>query len=470
MVIEPGWLSVLPPVAAIVLAIVTRQVYLSLFVGIWLGWTMLAGGDPLTGLADALEACVAVFGDAGNTRVIAFSALVGALIVFTQYSGGVAGFVEIVQKRQLATTPRRARLLSFALGTLIFVESSVTSLINGAVCRPLFDRLRISREKLAYLCDSTAAPICILIPLNGWGAYILRELDKAGYERPVEALLASLPWNFYAIVSLVIAFMVAWSGRALGPMAAAEARVRETGAALPPNAEPVVSEDIMETTPPPGTTPRASNFLIPIGVMVAMMPIGLLVTGNGDMMAGSGSKSVLWAVLAGTVVAAGMGMARRVFGLREATSLFFKGFGGLMPLALLLVLALAISATTKQLGTGDYLAGLASGVLSPHFVPLIVFALSCVIAFSTGTSWGTFGIMLPLAIPLAATVGAAEPVAIAAVLGGGVFGDHCSPISDTTIIASMSAGCDHVDHVRTQLPYALAAAAVTAALYAVIGG
>lgn len=464
-----GWLSVLPPVLAIVLAILTRQVYLSLFFGIWLGWTILAGGNPLTGLRDALEACVNVFKDGGNTKVIAFSALVGALIAFTQHSGGVAGFVNWIMQRDLVRSRRHAGLLAWFIGVIIFVESSITALVTGAVCRPIFDKLKISREKLAFLCDSTSAPVCILIPLNAWGAYIIGLLGNQGYANPVEVMIVAMPLNFYAVLALGFTFYIAYSGRDYGPMAAAERRARETGQVLRPGAEPLVAKEIANMEAKEGVVHRARNFLIPIAVMVVMMPVGLFITGEGNMMQGSGSTSVFWAVLAATSVATVLYLAQRLFTLHEVTELFFKGFGGLVPLALLMVFAFAIGDVSKALKTGEFVAGVAQDNLPTALIPTLLFLTSCFIAFSTGTSWGTFGIMVPIAVPIAHTLGIPDALAVAAVLGGGIFGDHCSPISDTTIISSMASASDHIDHVRTQLPYALTVASVSVGLYLIAG-
>ena len=463
---DPGVISLIPPVLAIGLAIITRQVHLSLFAGIWAGAWVLTGG-PIAGTAAALDACIGVFGDAGNTRVVAFSALVGALIALTQASGGVHGFVDWLMGRGNMTTPRRARMLSWVIGVVVFVESSMTSLVNGAVCRPLFDKLKISREMLAYLADATAAPICILIPLNGWGAYLIGLLGKEGYADPVTALIATMPYNLYAIAALLLSLWVAWTGKAFGAMARAELRVRETGALLRPGAEPMISTEITEIIPPEGTPRRALDFVLPVLLMVAMMPIGLYITGDGNLTHGSGSTSVLWAVLSGTALAAIMMRLRGAGDLNRVTEVFFKGFGGLMPLAVLMVLAFALGGITKQLGTGVYVAGLAEAALHPGLVPAVVFLLACFMAFSTGTSWGTFAIMVPIAVALG-DVGYA-PLLLGAALSGGIFGDHCSPISDTTLIASMAAGTDHIDHVNTQLPYALLAGSVATAGYLVLG-
>ncbi|MFQ5639180.1 MAG: Na+/H+ antiporter NhaC family protein [bacterium] len=464
-----GWLSILPPVIAIILAIWTKQVFFSLFFGIWFGWTILSGWNPFVGIAAALEACVRVFQDSGNTKVIAFSAMVGALIAYTHYSGGVEGFVQWLSRKGFANNRRKAGLMAMLIGMVIFVESSITCLVTGAISRPIFDRLKISREKLAYICDSTSAPVCILIPLNGWGAYIIGLLDNQGVEQPFAVLLKSLPVNLYAICALITLFVVVVSGRDLGPMAAAEKRAREQGKVLRDGAVPAISTEIISIQPKAGITPRASNMFIPIGLMVVMMPIGLFITGEGNMMNGSGSTSVFWAVSTAIAGGAVVYMLQGIFNLKQAIDYFFKGFGGLMPLALLMMLAFTIGDTCKALGTGPYIAQLTQHWISPKFVPFLLFFVSGFIAFSTGTSWGTFAIMIPIGLPMVELMGANLYITVGAILSGGIFGDHCSPISDTTIISSIASASDHIDHVRTQLPYALLAGFAAALMYLAIG-
>jgi Na+/H+ antiporter NhaC len=494
--LDPTWTAVLPPVVAIVLAITTRQVYLSLAAGTWLGWTILADFNPLRGLAACLDGIVAVFADAGNTRMLLFMLVIGALIATVEASGGVQGFVRRLEHSKLVTSPRRVRILAFLIGVIVFIESTITILVVGAIGRPLFDRYKISREKLAYLCDSTSAPICMMIPLNAWGAYVLGILASLKVERPIEAFAASIPYNFYAIVAIIVAAIVALWNWDFGPMRAAEKRT-QGGELLWPGAVPMVDADVIapavETTIPP----RARNMLVPIGVMVAMMPISLWATGRAKLsaaaatqpaspasaaaeaasaagffdavLAGSGSVAVLWSVLTALFVAWLLLLAQRAFTINKLTRIGVKGAGGLVGLALLMLLALALAAVTTELRTGPYIARLTAGTMpTVVFLPL-VFVVASVVGFCTGTSWGTFAIMLPIAVPAAQTLGLPLGPFIAAALSGGVFGDHASPISDTTIISSMAAATDHIDHVRTQLPYAVLAAAVAAAGFAVVG-
>lgn len=449
------WPALLPPLLSIALAIVTREVHLSLFLGLWLGFSLLAG-DPLSGLGDAMDGVVKVLTDAGDAKVVLFSALVGALIALTQRSGGVHGLIHWLSKRALVQSPRQALLLSALIGIVVFVESSITSLVNGAVCRPLFDRLKISREKLAWICDATAAPICILIPLNAWGAYVTNLLAKEGVSDPLGVFVASIPLNLYALVTVAFVLVVSvWKNRDFGPMARAERRVRETGRLHDPGSIPTVDPTLTELAPPPGTETRAREFVLPILVLAAMMPLGLFVTGKGDMLKGSGSTAVLWAVLAATAVAFVMPVARRALSFRQARDTFWQGIGGLVPLAALMMLAFALGSLAKQLGTGAFVAHALAADVPAALVPAVVFAIGAFISFSTGTSWGTFALLMPLALPLAEATHTPLPLALAAVLSGGVFGDHCSPISDTTLVASLASGTDLVDHVKTQLPYAL---------------
>ncbi|MHB2156562.1 Na+/H+ antiporter NhaC family protein [Calditrichota bacterium GD2] len=487
-----GFWSLLPPLLAIVLAIKTRQVFLSLFFGIWIGWVVLNNGHLFHGTLASIDALVNVFKEPGNTRTIMFSALVGALITYIQRSGGVDGFIQYVnrflqkvEKRRKGNSRRTVQLMAWATGVVIFVESSINVLTVGSIYRPIFDRLKIPREKLAYIADSISAPTCILIPLNAWGAYIMGLLLAQGLSNPFKIMLYAYPLNFYPFLAMTAVLVVILTQKDIGPMKKAERRAREEGKVIADNAVPMMSNEIVSMAKKEGVVPRARNMLIPIATMVFMMPVGLFYSGwtqlsdPGSMSPGklffeaigqgSGSKAVLWAVLSALLVAAVMYRTQKIFKLQELIDLLFKGVGGLIPLALLMMLAFAIGKLCRELGTGIYVAEIAQQWLSPHFVPVIIFLVSCFIAFSTGTSWGTFAIMLAIAIPMAQSMQVHIPLVVGAVLGGGVFGDHCSPISDTTIISSMASASDHIDHVKTQLPYALMAGTVAALFYLVAG-
>ncbi len=488
-----GFWSVLPPVVAIILAIRTKQVFVSLVFGIWFGWVVINGGNLLQASFDTVTAFVDVFSDAGQTRTIMFCVLVGALIVFIQRSGGVAGFILKINKlldkyeaRKEGNNRIVVQFLAWLTGLLIFVESSISVLTVGALYRPVFDKLKISREKLAYIADSSSAPSSILIPFNGWGAFIMGLL-AADFANPFGVMMSAMKYNFYPILALILVLIIIFSKKDFGPMAAAEKRAREEGKVLADGAQPMVAEELTEVEMKEGLTPKARNMVIPIAIMVLMMPIMLTYTGWQAALEevaeasffgkvfhaignGSGSTSVLIAVLTSLLASMLFYRIQGIMRLKEMVDLTVKGMAGLMPLALLMVLAFAISTLCKEhLYTGIYVAEVSKTWLSPSLVPFIIFIVSCFIAFSTGTSWGTFGIMMAIALPMAQQMDANVYIAIAAVMGGGVFGDHCSPISDTSILSSMASASDHIDHVKTQLPYAMVAGSVAAVFYLIVG-
>ncbi|MEQ8329142.1 MAG: Na+/H+ antiporter NhaC family protein [Longimicrobiales bacterium] len=465
---EPTWISLLPPILAIILAIATKQVYLSLAGGIFLGWTILEGWNPLAGMAGAVDGTVAVFESPGDTRAILFTLVIGSLIATVEASGGVRGFVHFLESRSWVDSAKKSQLLAWATGVVIFIESNITVLVAGSVARPLCDRFKCSREKLAYIIDSTSAPICILIPMNAWGAYNLGILEGLGVENPLGVFLNAVVLNFYAIAAVLLVLIVILTGWDIGPMKKAEERTRG-GQLLWPGSTPMIDEDVLSPPPNENVEPRARNMFLPIASMVLFMPVGLYITGGGNILEGSGSTSVLWSVLVGLGVAWLLLLFQRAYTQDDLVKIGLKGAGGLVPLALILLLAISLGDVAEALGTGEYVAQITAGRV-PNFVFLpLIFAVSGVIAFSTGTSWGTFGIMLPIAVPAAAALGLPLAPFVAASLAGGIFGDHCSPISDTTIISSMAAATDHIDHVRTQLPYALIGGGVAVVSFAILG-
>ena len=489
-----GWYSILPPLLAIGLSIVSRQVVFSLLAGIWIGWVIIADWDPFAGTSAAIQCLIDVFRDPNQTRVVIFTLLMGALLILIQQGGGVDGFLVWVNRWRWAGTRRGAQLLAATLGLGLFLESTITCLIVGTVARPLFDRLRISREKLAYICDSTSAPVCMLIPVNSWGAVVLAllatqaSLENLGGRGALTMFVAAMPLNFYAILSILLVFVVVTTGWDFGPMRRAERRACNEGQLVGTNARPVVADDVMFPTQPTGIPPRARNLVVPLLVMVGMVAAGIAITGGTAVrQAGiatpslmhyldkaSGSTAVLWGVLSALIVLVALLRVSGAIRIRDAVYLCLRGAGAMLPIATLLALAFGIGMTCGALDTGPFIAGRLTPYLTPVFVAPLVFLVSSFIAFSTGTSFGTFAILIPLALPLAASMNlqGAEvslPLVVSAVLGGGVFGDHCSPISDTTLISSMAAWSDHTDHVRTQLPYALLAAGGSMMLYVITG-
>jgi Na+/H+ antiporter NhaC len=434
------WLTLLPPLVALAIAVWTRNVYWALGLAIWLSETLIAGFNPAAGLLNSIERGVSIFGSEGNTRILLFCLIIGALIEYMRRSGGIAGMVDWLIRTGAAGTRRRAGSVTVLTGTLIFVETNISLLATGIMGRPLFDRLRMSRERLAYIVDSTSAPVSILILLNGWGAYVLGLISEYELDNPLAVLAATIPFNFYALLTLAGVWATVLSDRTFGPMRQREQAVRVEGSGTP--------EDEAE----PGS---AFNMGLPLLVLVGGA-LGFMVwTGNGNILEGSGSQSILWAVCLATATAFLLLARTRRETKGSLIETGFKGMGDLLPAVTVIFLALVLGASLKALGTGDVLASLAAGFPLAWALTAIVFMVAGVTSFTTGTSWGTYGILVPVVIPLALGSGVPPSLALAAVLGGGVFGDHCSPISDTSIIASLAADCDHIEHVRTQLPYAL---------------
>ncbi|WP_456422218.1 Na+/H+ antiporter NhaC family protein [Lutibacter sp.] len=485
-----GFLSILPPVIAIIFALRTKQVYIALFFGIWFSWIIMSDWNILTGTLATIEGLVNVFKSEGNTRTIMFSALVGALLLFIQYSRGVEGFVNKLhiliayfENKKAGYSRVIVQLLAMFTGIILFVETSISSLTVGTLYRPVFDKLKIPREKLAYIADSSSAPTSILIPFNAWGAFIMGLLITQGIEHPFATLITTIKYNFYPIITLLILAFVIVFKKDIGPMKKAEKRTKDTGKLLNEGAKPMLSDTVTSYPPKEGIKAKAYNMVIPLATMVFMMPINLVYTGwnsveNASSFTnhvsqaigkGSGSSSVLYAVITAIFVAMVLYRAQGIMKMKEMVDLVLKGISELMPLALLMMLAFAIGEACNQLGTGLYIANVSKDWLSPELLPAIVFVISSFIAFSTGTSWGTFAIMLAISLPMATIHGSETNLVIAATLGGGVFGDHCSPISDTSIISSMSSASDHIDHVKTQLPYALIGGAISTILYIIMG-
>jgi Na+/H+ antiporter NhaC len=468
---EVSWMAVIPPLLAIVLAIVTRQVIISLSIGIWIGFCILESANPITGLALALDGVINVFSDPGDTRVLVFTLIIGGLIATIEKAGGVRGFIRLLESREWVNNSTRAQWLAYFTGVVVFIESNITLLVAGSISRPLFDRYKISREKLAYIIDSTSAPICILIPLNAWGAVVIALLSSAGIAQPIDVFVASIAMNFYPIAALIVAAIVIWKNIDIGPMKAAQERTAG-GEMLWPNATPMVDPAILSAlsgNEAGDETDKARFMILPIAVMVFAMPAGLYITGEGSISDGSGSTAVLWAVLAALFTAWALVLQQKKAKIDELMQTFLKGAGGLLPVSMILLFALALGDVANLLGTGVYVAQLAQESI-PRFLLLpLLFVISSFIAFSIGSSWGTFAIMIPLAMQIATALDVSAAMFLAAVLSGSVFGDHASPISDTTVVSSMASATDHIDHVRTQLPYALISAGIATVGFFILG-
>ena len=484
----PGWLSVLPPIIAIGLALAFKDVLLSLFVGLFAGAIFLYGWNPITAFARTIDTfIVPALADADRASIIVFSTLLGGMVGVISKSGGTQGIVDRI--KSWATNARRGQVATWLLGILIFFDDYANTLIVGSTMRPITDRLRISREKLAYIVDSTAAPIASIVPISTWIGFEIGLIAAAFTQLDLPfnaygAFISSILFRFYPLLALVFGFTVAVSCRDFGPMLHAERRASESGKVIADGDVPLSDFDENKLTPPEGAPRRAINALLPISTVIVVTVLGLFLTGNAvvdrsefplftqwlrEVFSNSNSyQALLWASLAGVGVALLLPLAQRIISVREATAAMVQGFRAMMMAIIVLVLAWSLGDICGQLHTADFLVEQLSGTMPPQLVPAIVFLLSAATAFATGSSWGAMGILMPLVIPIChgMSVSAGYAVTsdtyyvlllgtISSVLAGSVWGDHCSPISDTTILSSMGSGCDHIAHVRTQMPYAL---------------
>ena len=407
-------------------------------------------------LMDSIEAIFTLFisllTQGWILKTLGFIILAGSIMALIEKSGGVSGFVDfILNKKGLVRSERSALMLSYILGVVIFVETSITALVSGAVGKPLCDKYKIPHAKLALVCDSTSAPIGSLIVFNGYGALLLGLITtqiSLGYidANATEVLISALKYNFYAISALIVTFLFIYFSIDIGSM-------RE-------------SKYVSHSFEPLNAKMSSMYYmLLPVGLMVSLVFVFLYITGDGEILKGSGSSSIFYTMLTTLLFTLFYFTLSKNMSLATWFKTAFMGAKGFVPVSLILVFAFAIGDVTGELKTGVYLASLASQTIHPYFLAATIFLLSSVISFSTGTSWGTFSIMIPIAVPMAVGMDSNVILAIGAVVSGGIFGDHCSPISDTTIISSMAADCEVIEHVKTQLPYALISGAISLLLF-----
>ncbi|WP_418280843.1 Na+/H+ antiporter NhaC family protein [Halorubrum sp. DTA98] len=498
---EFGALSVVPPLLAIVLAILTRKAVLSLFLGIWSGAVIYTGG---LGIVQTFEWIVAAVADEFHATIIVFTLLLGSGVAMVWNLGGTYAVRDWAMKR--LDTQRKAGLAAWGLGILLFFDDYANTAIVGSAMKDVSDGLRISREKLSYIVDSTAAPVATL-GISSWVAFQLslivegyEEAGVAAADRPstFEVFLAAIPFNMYAILAIVMVVVVVGWGRDYGEMLTAEHRSWTTGKVTRDEAVPM--QDVAtELGDPPASTPRLVNFFAPVAALVAVTLATALWTGGfspvafaTDLFTGNAEAAggALWdaaigaayetALMIGSfaMVATGflLGKLYDVFGVGDATEYTIDGFGIMITAVSILALAWGIGEVISALETGDYVAELTVGAVSPELLPALVFVVAGFIAFSTGTSWGTMGILTPIAIPVAWTMSGGGPeghtlvaVMVGVIFSGAILGDHSSPISDTSVLSATFTGADLIDHVRTQLYYAVTVGVVVVLLLLVWG-
>lgn len=466
---EFGFWSVLPPIVAIILALVFKNVFVALFTGVFLGYVVLSGGNIFIGIDKTLMSFVEVFQDIDNTIVIMVVTLLGGMTLLIEQSGGINGFVDyMTAKRAIIKSKKGANLFTFILGILVFTSGTLSTLITGTIARPLSDAMKVPHEKLSYIVHSTSTPVCVLIPLSGWGAFMIGLLKAQGVENATTILVKSIPLNFYALLAVFGVLFFIITENDFGPMKKAEERAAKTGLLDEPKKDNVKGEN-QEIEINTGKNTSAANLIVPLVSMIAMIVTGMLLTGKGSILDGDGMRAILWGACFGLFIGGIIYLKQKIFTFKELMDIFFEGAGEMLSVASILIFAFSMGGVVKELGTGPYLASLFASFLKPSLLPVLVFIISCVISFATGTSMGTMAVMMPLAMPMAFTMGTNIPLVASAVFGGSIFGDHASPISDTTIMSCTTSGCDVMDHIRSQMPYALVFGAISIVLYVIAG-
>lgn len=482
----PGVLSITPPLLAIALALLTRHVVLSLFCGVWLGATFIAGLNPLSGFLRSLDTYFKnALGDPDHAAIVIFSLCLGGMVGIIARSGGLHAIASAMAR--WASTARNGQIATWLMGVAIFFDDYANTLLVGNTMRPFTDRLRISREKLAFVVDATAAPITSIAVISTWVGYEIgliqdswASLGLPGADNVYAVFIRTIPYSFYSIILLVMVLVVTASGRDLGAMYRAERRSRLEGKLTRDGAVPMADKELTEMQPPENAPLRWINAALPIGVVIAAVVGGLYYNGSkalGEAASAAGPMEILgaadslsvllWASAAGAATAGILAVSQRVLDVSQTMEAWLSGVKAMMVAMVVLVCAWSLGAVCGDLFTAGYVVDKVSGVVTLALLPTVVFLTAAAISFATGTSWGTMAILMPVVIPLGynlappgEVVGGPLLAAVAAVLSGSCFGDHASPISDTTILSSMATSCDHVDHVKTQLPYAVLAAGI----------
>lgn len=476
--ITGSWLSILPPLIAIAIALIFRQVLFALFLGIWSG-AFLAGdlsfGGVFTSFFTTLsDYIVPATADVSHMSIIVFTLLIGGMVGIITDNGGTRGVIRGITK--FVRTKVHGQLMTSLMGFIVFFDDYANTMVVGNTMRPLTDKLRISRAKLAYLVDATAAPVATIALVSTWIGAMVGFIADAESKMPnfnesaYAVFVNSLPYNFYAFFTIFFVLLIAWSGRDFATML--KARVNLYKAKHDPKLDTYnLWKDKIEDDEEKKFISHWRNAAIPILTLIVGTVGGLFITGEGSSVqaiieSADSYKALLWGSLISIVVAIIMTLSQKLLTIDEMLEGMMEGMHTMFDGLLILVMAWALSAITVELGTADYLMSVFGETLNPFWLPAIVLVLAAMTSFATGSSWGTMGILMPLVVPLAWEIGQNSGLpfemtheiiyaSVSAVLGGSVWGDHCSPISDTTILSSIATQCDHVEHVNTQLPYAM---------------
>lgn len=464
VMIETGWLSILPPIIAIVLALITKEVYSSLFIGIISGMFIYAcagDGTLLSAVAMTFDMMCSKIAD--NAYMIIFLALLWAVVSLVSKSGGSEAYGRWAGAK--LKSKRSATLATSLLGVLIFIDDGFNCLTVGTVMRPITDRLKISREKLAYIIDATAAPVCIIAPVSSWAVAVASEVsEKNGFN----IFLSTIPYNFYALMTILMVLVISITGKDFGPMKKAEA-----------DAAGKAPDELSGSDKSPSKG-KVIDLVLPIVVLVICAILGMAYVGGffegvsfSEAIGYNPTAGLSLGAFAGLITAMVLYLPRKLMKPKEFIDCIVGGIGSIVPPMLILILSWSLGGVCRQLiGTGVFISGFVNESNLPMgFLPFLIFVIAALMSFSMGTSWGTFGMLIPIVTMICEADGAGALLipALGATLAGSVYGDHCSPISDTTILASTGADCKHIRHVETQLPYATLVAVVCAIGYLIAG-
>lgn len=457
-----GFLSILPSLFAIVLALTTKNVFLALLIALLLGNFFLANFNLIGMLIGAKEMIVNVFSSASNTSIIIILTLLGGMFYMIEAAGGLKGFTSLmIEKRSVIKSRVGAELFTWLVGILVFIDGTLSVMITGSISRPLTKAFHISPEKTAWIVHSTATPLSILIPIAAYGPYIAGFIEAQGIANPTQQMVQGIFFNFYCLLAVLGVAVFILTRFDFGPMKRAEAEYVAQNV-------PIV-KTVEKTKTDEDVTGKARHLLIPMLFMIAVTVAYILYSGEGNMINGDAETGLIFGIATGCLYLMVALAVTKKATLKESTENLFIGCGNMFGIVVIMVMAYAFSNLLGELGTADYLSGVLIRLLNPTIFTPIAFLLTCLLSFSTGTSAGTIAIMMPLMLPMALSLNVPVPMIVGAVAGGAVFGDHTSPISDTTIMACSSTGCDVVSHVKTQLPYSLCFAVATCALYLVVG-
>lgn len=463
--------SVLPPLIAIVLALITKEVYSSLFIGVFAGAVLYAGAN-FSGIMNHLlqDGIIASLSSAGNVGILIFLVILGMFVAMMNLSGGSAAFGEWASTK--VKSRKHAQFTTILLGILIFVDDYFNCLTVGSVMKPLSDKFNISRAKLAYLIDATAAPVCIIAPISSWAAAVSGFVQG---QNGLTIFIRAIPYNFYALFTIVMMFAIVAMNFDYSKMAIYEKNAIENGDLLTVH-ENLSSQDEEISQNHNG---HVADLIVPVIVLIICCLMGMIYTGGFfsgtsfvDAFAGcDAAASLSLGSLVALLITIVYYCARRVLTFRECMDCVPEGFKQMVSPILVLTLAWSLKCMTDSLGLAPFVAGMVEKMPASWMalIPAVLFVISCALGFASGTSWGTFGILIPIALAITASRPDMMIPVISACMAGGVCGDHCSPISDTTIMASAGAGCNHISHVETQLPYALTVLVISTISYVVVG-